>query len=97
MIPEHIKFKCNSSFKFIKKLYQNITVDCIDHIVKIVKKSSKVRLNKAQYYKNGKGFQYLNPNSILGIFFKKLSNLQKYQYFLFKTANPEIIKVQNNC
>jgi coproporphyrinogen III oxidase len=33
----------------------------------------------------------------LGIFFKKLSGLQKYQHFLFNAANSEIVKVQMNA
>ena len=47
MIPEHIKFKCDSSFGLIKKLYRKTSVDCIDHVVEIVKKSSSAGLNKA--------------------------------------------------
>ena len=43
---------------------------------------------------NGKGFQYLDLNSVLGIFFKKLNGLQKYQHFLFEAANPGIVKTQ---
>ena len=31
---------------------------------------------------------------MLGIFFKKLNGLQKYQHFLFEAANPEIVKAQ---
>jgi len=31
---------------------------------------------------------------MLGIFFKKLSGLQKYQHFVFKVAKPGIIKAQ---
>ena len=51
-------------------------------------------LNKAQCYDNGKGFQYLDLNSVLGIFFKKLNGLQKHQHFLFEAANPGVVKVQ---
>ncbi len=47
MIPEHIKFKCDSSFRLIKKLYRKISVDCIDHVIEVVKKSSSAVLNKA--------------------------------------------------
>ena len=75
MIPGHTKFKCDGSFGLIKKLYRKTTVDCVDHIVEVVKKSSTAGLNKAQCYDNGKGFQYLDLNSVLGIFFKKLSGL----------------------
>ena len=94
MIPGHTKFKCDGSFGLIKKLYRKTTVDCVDHIVKVVKNSSTAGLNKAQCYENGKGFQYLDLNSVLGIFFKKLNGLQKYQHFLFEAANPGIVKAQ---
>ena len=94
MIPGHTKFKCDGSFGLIKKPYRKTTVDCVDHIVKFVKKSSTAGLNKAQRYDNGKGFQYLDLNSVLGIFFKKLNGMQKYQHFLFEAANPGIVKAQ---
>ena len=93
-------FKCDGSFGLIWELYRKITVACADHIVGVVKKSGTARLNKAQCYDNGKGFQYLDLNSVLGIFFKKLNGLQKYQHFLFEAANPEIVKAQmvaNGC
>ena len=92
MVSGHTKFKCDGSFGLIKKLYQNTTVDCVDHIIEIMKKSSTAGLNKAQYYDNGKGFQYLDLNSVLKIFFKKLSGLQKYQHFLFEAVNLSIVK-----
>jgi len=66
----------------------------VNHIVKVVKKSSTTGLNKAQRYDKGKGFQYLDLNSVLGIFFKKLSGLQKYQHFLFEAAHLGIVKAQ---
>ena len=94
MVPGHTKFKCDGSFGLIKKLYRKTTVDCIDHIVKVVKKSSTAGLNIAQCYENGKGFQYLDLNSVLGIFFKKLSGLQKYQHFVFEAAKPGVVKAQ---
>jgi hypothetical protein len=94
MIPGHTKFKCDGSFGLIKKLYRKTTVDCVDHIVEVVKKSSTAGLNKAQCYDNGKGFQYLDLNSVLGIFFKKLNGLQKYQHFFFEAANPGVVGVQ---
>ena len=31
---------------------------------------------------------------MLGIFFKKLNGLQKYQHFLFKAAQPGVVRVQ---
>src|SRR5438132_5930050 len=94
MIPGHTKFKCDGSFGLIKKLYRKTTVDCVDHIVDVVKRSSTAGLNKAQRYDNGKGFQYLNLNSVLGIVFKKLNGLQKYQHFLFEAAQPGVVKAQ---
>jgi len=94
MIPEHTKFKCDGSFGLIKKLYRKTTVDCVDHIVEVVKKSSSTGLNKAECYQNGKNFQYLDFKSVLQNFFKKLNGLQKYQHFLFEAANPGIVKVQ---
>ncbi|CAG8723093.1 10730_t:CDS:2, partial [Ambispora leptoticha] len=94
MVPGHTKFKCDGSFGLIKKLYRKTTVDYVDHIVKVVKNSSTAGLNKAQCYENGKGFQYLDLNSVLGIFFKKLSGLQKYQHFVFEAARPGIVKTQ---
>src|SRR5438128_6762492 len=94
MVPGHTKFKCDGNFGLIKKLYRKTTVDCVNHIVEIVKKSSTTGLNKAQRYDNGKGFQYLDLNSVLRIFFKKLSGLQKYQHFVFEAANPGVVKAQ---
>ena len=45
MVSGHTKFKCDGSFGLIKKLYRNTTVDCIHHIVEIVKKSSSNSFN----------------------------------------------------
>ena len=59
-----------------------------------MKKSSTAGLNKSQRYDNGKGFQYLDLTSVLGIFFRKLNSLQKYQHFLFEAANPGVVKAQ---
>src|SRR5207244_1352744 len=94
MVPGHTKFKCDGSFGLIKKLYRKTTVDCVDHIVEVVKRSSTAGLNKAQCYDHGKGFQYLDLNSVLGIFFKKLNGLQKYQHFLFEAVQPGVVKAQ---
>ena len=94
MIPGHTKFKCDGSFGLIKKFYRKTTVDCVDHIVEVVKKSSTAGLNKSQCYENGKGFQYLDLNSVLGIFFKKLNGLQKYQHFLLKQPILELSKLR---
>jgi len=71
-----------------------MTVDCVNYIVEAVKRSSTAGLNKAQCYDNGKGFQYLDLNSVLGIFFKKLNGLQKYQHFLFEATHPGVVKAQ---
>ena len=63
----------------------------MDHVVK---RSSPAGLNKAQCYEGGKGFQYLDLKAILGIYFKKLNGLQKYQHFLFEASNLGTVKVQ---
>jgi len=47
MVPGHTKFKCDGSFGLIKKLYRKTTVDCVDYVVEVVKKSSTTGLNKA--------------------------------------------------
>ena len=94
MIPGHTKFKCDGNFGMIKKLYRRTRVDCLDHVVEVVKKSSPAGLNKAQCYEGGKGFQYLDIKAILGIYFKKLNGLQKYQHFFFEAASPGIVKTQ---
>ncbi len=47
MIAEHTKFKCDGSFELIKKPYRKISVDCVDYIVEVVKRSSSIGLNKA--------------------------------------------------
>jgi hypothetical protein len=91
MIPGHTKFKCDGSFGLIKKLYRRTRVDCLDHVVEVVKKSSPAGLNKAQCYEGGKGFQYLD---IKAIYFKKLPSIQKYQHFLFEASNFGAVKVQ---
>src|SRR5438105_14886791 len=93
MVPGHTKFKCDGSFGLIKKLYRKTTVDCVDHIVKVVKKSSTAGLNKAQCYKNGKGFQYLDLNSVLGIFFKKLSGLQNISILYSKQLDLKLSRL----
>ncbi len=94
MVPGHTKFKCDGSFGLIKKLYRRTRVDCVDHVVEVVKKSSPAGLNKAQCYEGGKGFQYLDIKAILGIYFKKLPSIQKYQHFLFEASNLGTVKVQ---
>ena len=82
MIPGHTKFKCDGSFGLIKKLYRRTRVDCLDHVVEVVKKSSQARLNKAQCYEDGKGFQYLDIKAILGNYFKKLPSTLPGQKYL---------------
>ena len=94
MIPGHTKFKCDGSFGMIKKLYRRTRVDCLDYVVAVVKKSSPAGLNKAQCYEGGKSFQYLDIKAILGIYFKKLNGLQKYQHFLFKASILGVVKTQ---
>ena len=94
MIPEHIKFKCDGSFGLIKKFYRKTRVDCVDHVVDVVKRSSPEGLNKTQCYESGKGFQYLDIKSIFRIYFKKLNGLQRYQHFLFEASNLDTVKVQ---
>ncbi|CAG8568054.1 5355_t:CDS:10 [Ambispora leptoticha] len=89
-----LNFMVDGSFGLVKKLYRKTMVNCVNDIVEVVKKSSTTGLNKAQRYDSGKGFQYLDFNSVLGIFFKKLSGLQKYQHFVFEAANPEVVKAQ---
>src|SRR5207253_6163702 len=70
------KFKCDGSCELIKKLYRKTTVDCVDHIVEVVKRSSTAGLNKAQCYDNGKRLSILRSEFRVGNFFKKLSGLQ---------------------
>jgi hypothetical protein len=94
MVPGHTKFKCDGSFGLIKKLYRKTRVDCLGHVVEVIKRSSPAGLNKAQCYEGGKGFQYLDIKAILGIYFKKLNGLQKYQHFLFKASNLGVVKTQ---
>jgi hypothetical protein len=94
MIAGHTKFKCDGSFGLIKKLYRKTSVDCLDHVVEVVKRSSPAGLNKTQCYEGGKGFQYLDIKSILGIYFKKLNGLQRYQHFLFEASNLGVVKTQ---
>jgi len=38
----------DGSFGLIKKLYRKTTIDCVNHIVEVVKRSSTAGLNKAQ-------------------------------------------------
>src|SRR5947207_6640387 len=60
MVPGHTKFKCDGSFGLIKRLYRKTTVDYVDHIVDVVKKSSITGLNKAWCYNGSKGFRYFD-------------------------------------
>src|SRR5688572_23796334 len=41
-----------------------------------------------------KVFKYLDIKAILGIYFNKLSSIQKYQHFLFEASNLDTVKVQ---
>ena len=63
-------------------------------ITDVVKRSSINRLNKARCYNGHEGFQYYNIISGLKTYFKKLPGLQKFQHFLFTSANPGVIKAQ---
>jgi len=56
MIPGHTKFKCDGSFGLIKKLYRKTTVDCVNHIIEVVKKSSTAGLTKLSAMKTEKVF-----------------------------------------
>ena len=56
MISGHTKFKCDGSFGLIKKPYRKTTVNCVDDIVEVVKKSSTIGLNRTQCYKKEKVF-----------------------------------------
>ncbi len=94
MIPGHTKFKCDGSFGLIKKFYRKTTVDCVDHVVDVVKRSSIAGLNKARRYNDRNGFQYFDIINSLETYFKKLPGLQKFQHFIFTNANPGIIKAQ---
>ena len=94
MIPGHTKFKCDGSFGLIKKFYRKTTVDCVDHVVDVVKRSSIAGLNKARCYNDRNGFQYFDIVNSLKTYFKKLPGLQKFQHFTFTNANPGIIKAQ---
>jgi len=94
MVPGHTKFKCDGSFGLIKRLYRNTTVDCVDHVVEVVKRSSIAGLNKPRRYNGNEGFQYYDILSSLAAYFKKLPGMQKFQHFLFTSANPGVVKVQ---
>ena len=63
-------------------------------MVEVIKKSSPAGLTKAQCYEGGKGFQYLDIKAILGIYFKKLPSIQKYQHLLFEASNLGTVKAQ---
>ena len=57
------------------------------------KSSSPAGLNKTQYYKDKKGFQYLDIKAILEIYFKKLPSIQKYQHFFFEAINLALVEI----
>ena len=62
--------------------------------LKFTKQLVNAWASTSECYENGKGFQYLDLNSVLNTFFKKLNGLQKYQHFLFEAANPGVVKTQ---
>ena len=94
MIPGHTKFKCDGSFGLIKRLYRKTTVDCVDHVVDVVKRSSVKGLNKARRYNGRDCFQYFDILSGLVVYFRKLNGMQKFQHFLFTRANPGVVRAQ---
>jgi hypothetical protein len=95
MVPGHTKFKCDGNFGLIKKLYRKTTVDYVDHVVEVVKRSSIKGLNKTRRYNGRDGFQYFDiKSSSLAVYFKKLPGMQKFQHFLFTRDNPGVVRVQ---
>ena len=93
-VSGHTKFKCDGSFGLIKRLYRKTTVDCVDHVVDVVKRSSIAGLNKARRYNGSNGFQYYDILSSLEIYFKKLPGMQRFQHFLFTRSQPGAVKAQ---
>ena len=81
MVPGHTKFKCDGSFGLIKRLYRKTTVDWVDHIVDVVKRSSITGLNKARCYNGSEDFQYFDILSSLEIYFRKLPGMQSFSIF----------------
>ena len=55
MLVGHTKFKCDSNFGLIKKLYHKSTIHSKEEFMEIVEKSSPKGLNKVQCYENGQG------------------------------------------
>jgi hypothetical protein len=94
MVPGHTKFKCDGSFGLIKGLYRNTTVDSVDHVVEVVKRSSISGLNKARRYNGREAFQYYDILSGLVTFFRKLPGMQRFQHFLFTSASPGVVQAQ---
>jgi hypothetical protein len=94
MVPGHTKFKCDGSFGLIKRLYRNTTVDSVDHVVEVVKRSSISGLNKARRYNGREAFQYYDILSGLVTFFRKLPGVQRFQHFLFTSASPGVVQAQ---
>ncbi|GES99427.1 hypothetical protein GLOIN_2v1769618 [Rhizophagus clarus] len=87
MIPEHIKFICDSCFGLIKVLYQKSKVNTIDDVVSIIDRSTTIHLNTSQRYLNGEGFKYYNFKDYFQKY-KKLSNIQKQHHFYFTSLHP---------
>ncbi|CAG8597608.1 16642_t:CDS:2, partial [Gigaspora rosea] len=85
-VPGHTKFKCDSNFGMIKKLYRRTRVDCLDHIVEIIKKSSPAGLNKAQCYEGGRA-------SNLGtVKIQKVANRPFAKFNLLKIKKADIFE-----
>ena len=70
-----------------------MTIDCVGHI----KKMSTAGLHKARRYDNGKGFQYLDLNSVLEI--KEIKWFTEYQHFAFETelSKPRWLLILTVC
>src|SRR5947199_9953056 len=81
MVPGHTKFKCDGSFGLIKSLYRKTTVDCVDHVVDVVKRSSITGLNKARRYNGDEGFQYYDIISGLETLKNYLANKSFSTFF----------------
>src|SRR4051812_35735726 len=89
MVPGHTKFKCDGSFGLVKRLYRKTTVDCVDHVVDVVKRSSIAGLNKAQRYNGDEGFQYYDFVSSLETYFKNYLACKSFSIFFLLVLSLE--------
>src|SRR6185437_4299514 len=69
MIAGHTKFKVDSNFGMIKKLFYRSDVYNLEQFMEVVRKSSPAGLNKVQGYESGRGFKYLDFK-VLSKFFR---------------------------